>query len=133
MMGSKGIGRFAAAKLGSKMALTSTVQEGDESIAVLIPELDWSIFNDDVYLSDSAIDYLVQEIGGPTGTTIEIIELHEDWSSATFTWRGSFVSLDAPRHVDGAWVYGDPYFTAPESEYREQATGSSAIALRAGI
>ncbi len=80
MMGSKGIGRFAAAKLGSKMALTSTVQEGDESIAVLIPELDWSIFNDDVYLSDIAIDYLVQEIGGPTGTTIEIIELHEDWS-----------------------------------------------------
>ncbi|WP_294614052.1 ATP-binding protein, partial [uncultured Roseovarius sp.] len=80
MMGSKGIGRFAAAKLGGKMALTSTVRSSEESTAVLIPELDWSIFSDDVYLADIAIDYLVQAVDEPTGTTIEIIELHENWT-----------------------------------------------------
>ncbi|MCA0943306.1 ATP-binding protein [Salipiger pacificus] len=80
MMGSKGIGRFAAAKLGAKMALTSTVSAEEEHVAVLIPELDWSIFSDDVYLSDIAIDYLVQNVEGPTGTTIEVIELHESWT-----------------------------------------------------
>lgn len=80
MMGSKGIGRFAAAKLGAKMALTSTVQTKESNVAVLIPELDWSIFSDDVYLSDIAIDYLVQAVEEPTGTTIEVIELHEEWT-----------------------------------------------------
>ena len=80
MMGSKGIGRFAAAKLGAKMALTSTVQTTERNVAVLIPELDWSIFSDDVYLSDIAIDYLVQTVEEPTGTTIEVIELHEEWT-----------------------------------------------------
>lgn len=80
MMGSKGIGRFAAAKLGAKMALTSTVSAKDGQVAVLIPELDWSIFSEDVYLSDIAIDYLVQNVEEPTGTTIEVIELHESWN-----------------------------------------------------
>ncbi|WP_407474941.1 ATP-binding protein [Sulfitobacter sp. PM12] len=80
MMGSKGIGRFAAAKLGAKMALTSTVSDKGGNVAVLIPELDWSIFSDDVYLSDIAIDYLVQNVEEPTGTTIEVIELHESWT-----------------------------------------------------
>lgn len=85
MMGSKGIGRFAAAKLGEKMALTSTVGTENGNIAVLIPDVDWSIFSDDVYLSDIAIDYLVQSVDGPTGTTIEIIRLHEDWTRGRLT------------------------------------------------
>ena len=80
MMGSKGIGRFAAAKLGAKMALTSTVETKEGRTAVLIPELDWSIFSDDVYLSDIAIDYLVQSVEEPTGTTVEVIELNENWT-----------------------------------------------------
>lgn len=39
--------------------------------------------------------------------------LHENWSGTTLTYRGSFVSLDNPRHVNGGWVYGSPYYTAP--------------------
>ena len=80
LMGSKGIGRFAAAKLGAKMALTSTVETKEGRTAVLIPELDWSIFSDDVYLSDIAIDYLVQTVEEPTGTTVEVFELNENWT-----------------------------------------------------
>ncbi len=28
---------------------------------------------------------------------------HEDWTGETLTYRGSFVSLNRPRHVDGSW------------------------------
>ncbi|MCY3986585.1 MAG: sensor histidine kinase [Candidatus Dadabacteria bacterium] len=80
MMGSKGIGRFAAAKLGAKMALTSTVSMEENNVSVLIPEIDWSIFGDDVYLSDIAIDYIAHNVTDSTGTTIEVIELHKDWN-----------------------------------------------------
>lgn len=85
MMGSKGIGRFAAAKLGARMALTSTVDTKEGKTSVLIPELDWSIFSDDVYLSDIAINYLVNDTTEPTGTTIEITQLHEDWTKDRLT------------------------------------------------
>lgn len=85
MMGSKGIGRFAAAKLGGKMGLTSTAEVNGKNASVLIPEIDWSIFNDEVYLSDIAIDYLEQSTEDPTGTIIEVVELHEEWSKAKLT------------------------------------------------
>jgi hypothetical protein len=38
---------------------------------------------------------------------------HEKWSDKTLTYRGSFVSLNMPLHVDGAWVYGGPFYEAP--------------------
>ena len=85
MMGSKGIGRFAAAKLGQSMSLISTTLLKDRAVSVLIPELDWSIFNDDVYLSEIKIDYLEQSTNDPTGTTIEINDLHEEWSKERLT------------------------------------------------
>lgn len=80
IMGSKGIGRFASAKLGGRMALSSVSVRGGEMVDVLIPEIDWSIFSGDTYLSDIAIDYLVQPATGDSGTEIEIRELNETWS-----------------------------------------------------
>jgi signal transduction histidine kinase len=80
MMGSKGIGRFAAAKLGNRMALNSVSDRTGSRVEVLIPELNWSVFDGDTYLSDVSIDYLTQETTFPTGTTIEISELSEDWT-----------------------------------------------------
>lgn len=82
MMGYKGIGRFAAAKLGGRMALNSTSKRGGELVEVLIPELDWSIFNGDTYLSDIAIDYYIEPARGKTGTLLEIIDLNEAWPEA---------------------------------------------------
>jgi hypothetical protein len=38
---------------------------------------------------------------------------HEYWDNVTFTYRGSFVSLNRPTHVNGAWIYGSRYYTAP--------------------
>src|SRR3546814_6784671 len=80
MLGSKGIGRFAAAKLGRKMELSSISDRTGERIEVLISEIDWSIFTSDAYLSDISIEFLDQQTTEPTGTTIEIFELNESWS-----------------------------------------------------
>lgn len=39
---------------------------------------------------------------------------HENWAGAVnFTYNGSFVSLNRPRRVSGAWVYGGSQYTAP--------------------
>lgn len=79
MMGSKGIGRFATAKLGASMSLVST-SDNNNADTVLIPELDWSIFSEDVYLSDIEIDYLTHpKNGNEAGTLIEVRELNETW------------------------------------------------------
>lgn len=82
MMGSKGIGRFAAAKLGGRLGLNSISDRDGERREVLIPEIDWSIFNGDTYLSDIAIDFLTQDTDQPTGTELEIRDLNEDWPEA---------------------------------------------------
>lgn len=51
--------------------------------------------------------------GGYNGGLENYFRLHEDWSGATLTAMGSFVSLGHPRHVAGAWALGDPYYLAP--------------------
>jgi hypothetical protein len=38
---------------------------------------------------------------------------HERWTNKKFTYLGSFVSLNTPRHVTGAWIYGSPQYKAP--------------------
>ncbi len=81
MMGSKGIGRFAAAKLGAKMGLYSISGKKGARKEVLIPDLDWSLFSADAYLDAIAIDYSVRDTTSGTGTLIEIRELNEAWSS----------------------------------------------------
>jgi hypothetical protein len=54
-----------------------------------------------------------QDGGGYNGGLENFFRLHEDWSAATLTYRGSIVSLFAPRHVDGAWASGSPQFLPP--------------------
>lgn len=81
LMGSKGIGRFAAAKLGRKLALNSVSAGPFRNTEVLIPEIDWAIFDGDTYLSDVAIEYLLQETDDSTGTEIEVRELSETWTA----------------------------------------------------
>src|SRR5690606_86081 len=46
---------------------------------------------------------------------------HEDWSGIDFRYRGSFVSFNEPRHVDGRWDTSNVY-SAPRRnwEYDER-------------
>lgn len=80
MLGSKGIGRFAAAKLGASMALTSISESGGQRTKSVIPELDWGWFEGDRYLSDISISFSEEPTSSPTGTKIEIFGLREAWS-----------------------------------------------------
>ena len=80
MMGYKGIGRFAAAKLGGRMDRIPRVTGKVNGSRFFIPELDWSIFNGDTYLSDIAIDFYTESASGPTGTLLEISDLNEAWN-----------------------------------------------------
>lgn len=80
MMGSKGIGRFAAAKLGGKLLLRSVSDRTGDRLAIIVGEIDWSVFDGDTYLADVAIDFATEATDDPTGTELEIRELGELWS-----------------------------------------------------
>ena len=55
-----------------------------------------------------------QTINAYNGGLENYPRFHENWNGAvTYTYRGSFVSLNKPRHVNGAWVYGGMVYTAP--------------------
>jgi hypothetical protein len=58
-----------------------------------------------------------RDSGGYNGGLENFFRLHEKWTGVTLTYRGSFVSLDNPRHVDGAWTHGAPYYTAPARDW----------------
>jgi len=102
MLGSKGIGRFAAAKLGRIMELTTISDRAGKRIEVLIPRIDWSVFNGETYLSDIRIDYLSQPTGEATGTTIEVVGLNEAWSAAKISrLLLELRKLISPIHTNG--------------------------------
>ena len=79
--GEKGIGRFASAKLSSKLELI-TKQEGKDEIVV---KFDWNDFsNENNYLEDVIIEWVIrpaQEIKN-SGTILKLIELNEDWDES---------------------------------------------------
>jgi hypothetical protein len=58
-----------------------------------------------------------RDAGGYNGGLENFFRLHENWTGVTLTYRGSFVSLDTPRHVDGARIYGPPYYTSPARDW----------------
>lgn len=105
VLGEKGVGRFAAAKLGDRLKLSSKAADGDE----VHLELDWRDFRDDAkYLEDIELDLLVgstsvfspggeakalwrsqPDIGSDPaarpsvghGTLVRISQLHSRWTS----------------------------------------------------
>lgn len=76
--GEKGIGRFASAKLASKLELI-TKQQGKNEIVVIF---DWENFsNEDDYLENIRVQWLVrpaQEIKNH-GTILKLCDLNEEW------------------------------------------------------
>ena len=76
--GEKGIGRFASAKLASKLELI-TKQQGKDEIVV---KFDWNDFsNENDYLEDISVDWIIrpaQEIKDH-GTILRLLDLNEDW------------------------------------------------------
>jgi hypothetical protein len=52
---------------------------------------------------------------------------HEQWEGKTLTYRGSFVSLGTPRHVDGAW--DDDVYKPPQRDWSFEQRFSDAANL----
>ena len=73
-LGAKGVGRFAAARLGASLYMETRCKGASEGVTVL---LDWGKFDDESYLDDISIDYIVGPIQGLLhGTRLEIADLH---------------------------------------------------------
>jgi signal transduction histidine kinase len=79
-LGEKGVGRFAAHKLGKKVKLISR-RKGEPEVVV---EIDWNEFSKERYLSDAHVKITEREpqhfTGERTGTRLEISQLNEELS-----------------------------------------------------
>ncbi|MBL7661112.1 hypothetical protein JNK13_00005, partial [bacterium] len=51
--------------------------------------------------------------GAYNGGVENFPRFHENWSNRTFTYKGSIVSLNKARHVNGAWQINGRFYNAP--------------------
>jgi len=73
-LGAKGIGRFAAARLGETLLMQTKKEKQSEGVEVL---LDWGRFDDESYLDEITLDYDIGPIQHlQHGTILEISNLH---------------------------------------------------------
>ena len=79
-LGEKGVGRFAAGKLGDHVTLITRAKDQPE----IVVEIDWEELIAHEYLSEALIPLRTREprifTGGRTGTMLEISSLRDDWS-----------------------------------------------------
>ena len=79
-LGEKGVGRFAAHKLGPYVTLITR----KKGLPEIIVEIDWDKFLEHKYLSDVPIEVREREpqvfTGRKTGTRIEVTKLHNAWN-----------------------------------------------------
>ena len=79
-LGEKGVGRFAAGKLGDHVTLITRAKDQPE----IVVEIDWEELIAHEYLSEALIPLRTREprifTGGGTGTMLEISSLRDDWS-----------------------------------------------------
>jgi signal transduction histidine kinase len=118
-LGEKGVGRFAAHKLGSKVRLVTRKRDRAE----VIVDIDWSDFEHRQYLDEVQVNVHEREPelfkGRRTGTRIEITQLRNEWTRgmvrklarsvnaicSPFEGEGDFKArLSLPDH--GTWLDG---------------------------
>lgn len=80
-LGEKGVGRFAAHKLGNRITLTTRARDSDECVV----DIDWSVLIDQPFLDEAPVTILVRApevfTGVQTGTCIEVRELRPpEWT-----------------------------------------------------
>jgi len=83
-LGAKGIGRFAAARLGETLCMETCRRGESEGVTVL---LDWGRFGDESYLDEITIDYDIVALPDlEHGTRLELSNLHarKHWTEDDF-------------------------------------------------
>jgi signal transduction histidine kinase len=98
ILGEKGVGRFAAQKLGNKIILTTRVSNDELETQV---ELDWKLFDKNALLSEIPIDWIRTKPtifkDNSTGTEIEIRDLQKSWDKEmVFRLAQKLQSLQSP-------------------------------------
>jgi hypothetical protein len=87
LLGSKGIGRFAAARLGHRLLLQSTALRQDSSCeTTIVNDINWDCFETAVYLSEVEFPFAVKHgahAKQTTGTELIITELRDQWTEAS--------------------------------------------------
>lgn len=82
VLGNKGIGRLAAAKLGRYLKIQSTVASDNGLKSITVDGIDWDAFSEkeDTYIDD--IKFYVEETLGRevAGTELIVTGLNQDWS-----------------------------------------------------
>jgi signal transduction histidine kinase len=83
MLGAKGVGRFATARLGRHLVLTcARLLPNGGALEVSRVDVDWSAFERNRYLDeiDIGVDTRRGEAGEPTGVHLDITGLRDTWS-----------------------------------------------------
>lgn len=122
LLGSKGIGRFAAAKLGKWLELrtTATDKSAEDNLeTTVIDNIDWDLFDEIKYLSDIEFDYETPEPDGSTGTMLTITGPVDLWNREKLNtlyqeMRRMLSPLDASGDSDFA-IYLDLSACTPET------------------
>lgn len=90
LLGSKGIGRFAAARLGryleliSTAAISSSGSSTNQLLTTRIPVLDWNAFEETKYLDDVRFPVETTTSATKTGTRLTISALRDTWTTSRF-------------------------------------------------
>ena len=82
--GAKGVGRFAAARLGEELLLDTHKKDSDTRVSVL---LEWGRFDDDSYLDEIEIIYNTlpsEDVESGTVLTIENLASRKTWTEADY-------------------------------------------------
>ncbi|MDF1754853.1 MAG: ATP-binding protein [Verrucomicrobiales bacterium] len=101
-LGEKGIGRFAAHKLGKKIKLVTRQKDSPE----IVVKIDWAAFEDERYLEDALVEITERRpmhfLENATGTKIEVTELNEELTRGTIRQiQRSVNSISSPfRELD---------------------------------
>ena len=66
---------------------------------------------------------------GFNGGLLHFPRLHEHWSGRTLLYRGSFVSLSPPQHVDGALDLSGGQFSNPNRDWDYDTDFEDALLL----
>lgn len=83
-LGAKGVGRFAAARLGDALFLETQKKESSQNVTVL---LEWGKFDDESYLDEVEINYETNKSRGTdqgTSLTIEGLHKRKIWEEVDF-------------------------------------------------
>lgn len=84
MLGAKGVGRFATARLGRHLNLSCASQTADGTLEVSSITIDWNKFETSKYLDEVEIDVETRagEPGEVQGVRLEITELRDAWTKS---------------------------------------------------